>query len=541
MKNKIKLLILTLLCIFTFPILVKADMGAPENYKYEVIVTNPNGTMMRDWNNFEVLIPYNTKLTINYETTEKGILYGDVEYEGENGRINLKDTMIFSSKIDFSKLQKNELKTIFYTLEETDMYKGPSTLYGKIDKVKIPADTKVKFEYCTNDSYDPMWIYTEYKGTKGWVYSYSYRNSSEYLYGFDSTLVKYVEDGEFFLVAENVKLYDRPIRTYDETEDKEAKLLGTVPHGYVYKYNLVTSPVAKRNSYYIEYNGKKGWISVDGWTAGPHEESVAGKVEGTLTVLKYKGLEVYESYLDKKPISGMTIPYLSEVKYKRMFCYDFDNSTSAALEAALIEYKGKEYWIKGFEYDIYSKHSYGEYYSEPLEITEEVTLYEHPTTKKVLNISIPVNTEIEPLEVIYGDENDWYFVNYKGKKGWLNSNQIKKDIPEEEEETEDDEEEIISPEKPENNKKDPLKGKAESEFKELTPFQIALISLGSAIILVVTSFVTIILINKKKSSKVEENKVKEEKTEKKNKVKEEKLEETPKQDTTTKTKKESKK
>jgi hypothetical protein len=49
MKNKLCKFILTICLIIVFPMLVNADMGAPESYQYDVIITNPNGATATTW------------------------------------------------------------------------------------------------------------------------------------------------------------------------------------------------------------------------------------------------------------------------------------------------------------------------------------------------------------------------------------------------------------------------------------------------------------------------------------------------------------
>ena len=83
MKNKLFKFILTICLILVFPMLVNADMVAPESYEYDVIITNPNGATATTWEGgkeVEVIIPYNEVVTVTFEHQYEGKLTLSVNY-----------------------------------------------------------------------------------------------------------------------------------------------------------------------------------------------------------------------------------------------------------------------------------------------------------------------------------------------------------------------------------------------------------------------------------------------------------------------------
>ena len=160
----IKKIIVTLICIFALPVLVYADMGSPESYHYEIIITNPNGATLEDYSGEKITIPYDTKLTVHYETEMDGVLYLDVEYNDTYGVISADDVKIYTTEINFDEFAPNTDGRQFYTIDNVEMYKGPSTMYGKAGKI-IPKGKILDYDYS-----DSLWAYLDYEGTKGWIF-----------------------------------------------------------------------------------------------------------------------------------------------------------------------------------------------------------------------------------------------------------------------------------------------------------------------------------------------------------------------------------
>ena len=503
MKNKIKTIILTIICILTMPILVNADMGAPESYQYEVIVSNPQGAKVYDWEGKATgkVIPFDTKITVGYEYLINGELYVDMYLDDEessnitlDGVIKSSDTKLFTEEIDFSKLSKNEDKTQYYAFLDTEMYKGPSTVYGKIENTTIPAGTTINFTYSSGgvEFGGGYWIYTEYKETKGWVFTYAMKDMSPYT--IDCT-VALVEKGKIMIIGDQ------------DIIDHKGNVVGKAKDLEEYEYSYIRQTYPKTSEYYIKNDKIEGWVS--GTFFGPSTEGAVHYNLGTYLAVEKDSIELYEDYRQTKKVKNLTIPYGTE--YEEYYCVgvkineqdDFDEEN--IIQSCQVSYNGKKYWMDA---EIESL-----YYSSDITITtkEELSMYKYMDNTESLNITIPVNktlvTKWSYLEN-YEPRITWYYIEYEGTKGWI---KIDESISETEVE-----EEVISPEEEEEEiVEEPT---VENEEKSLTPKQTAFIAIGVAVLLGVGALVTILLINKNKKTK------KEEAVTEKEEVKEEKIE-----------------
>ena len=252
--KKVKLLLLSLLVLFMLPISVLADGPGPQLHEYDVRVTNPDGAKALDYDYKtqdykEIKVPFDTIITIAMEVTHDGELYG--ESWNESYLVRLSDCTVVDKELDLSSFDNAGGKLYVYS-EGAYLYKGPAKAYGKASNTMIPVGTTLNYTYS-----DGIFAYTEYKGTKGWVYVGNVRKVYEELPSVASYVYK-LELTSF----EEIKIYEK--------NDKTSTVIGTIPKNVKFKpiYNLTLDCYNGEGSkcsifYYVTYNGKSGWIEAN--------------------------------------------------------------------------------------------------------------------------------------------------------------------------------------------------------------------------------------------------------------------------------------
>ena len=511
MKNQINKILLLIISIFIIPIIVNADMGVPSSYQYEVVVSNPQGAIVYDWEGKKTgeVIPYDKKITVGYEHTINGELYIETYYENPDedgyfvGMIKFSDTKLFSTEINFSELNKNTENIQYYAWEDTELYKGPSTAYGKIENITIPKGTTIDYTYSAGDMVT-LWVYTEYEGTKGWVYVCTMDTMS--IYDIKSTVVTKGNGKLMFIGNQNV--YDRQGKETGKVKDLEE-------YEYIYYY----LPEPKVCLYYIKDEKIEGWVRKEYFD--PITGGISLYEENLSFAIEKDGVKLYEDYKLTKEVKNERIPYATEFNTYYWIWLEQDKDDNKddnkdddeinLISSRQVNYKGKKYWINAEEI-IYKENEY--------EITtlEEYQMYKYNNKNELLNITIPSGTILgtkwrtinEDDSSEYQSPNYWYYVEYENQKGWIyidtenDKTQIKEKF-----DSEPDLEE-------ESTNKSEVKDK-----KDLTPKQTAYIAIGVALLLAIGTAVTIVLINKKKKVKALETPVAEDTKENKNETLEE--------------------
>ena len=227
--KKIILLLVFSLCIFTGLIMgAYADVASPTLTIYEAVVTNKDGAKALSGADLDLQIAYFG----NEELTESVIAYNQVvivkeemggmaliEYNGKTFAVSTDDISAKNTKYSLDKATHLDKTEKVITRYETDIYEGPSDKFKYLGKV--PEDVILEYSYKAG-----YWLYIEYKGTKGWVYS-----------KFGST-----DDREITLLAD--------YKDFVKTTIKKGTTLKCL---YSMWYRV-------GESCYVEYNGKKGWI-----------------------------------------------------------------------------------------------------------------------------------------------------------------------------------------------------------------------------------------------------------------------------------------
>lgn len=474
MKNNIKKLLILVIGIFVLPFIVYADMGIPDSYNYDVIITNPKGAILytEEGKKTNVIINFDTKISINHDRLIKDELY--LEYYSEEhetfGYIKYSDVKLFEEEIDFSQAEENKDKEQYYAYDETKIYKGPSAVYGEVKDVTIPAGTIINFTH----EVESMWIYTEYNGTKGWVYIFDYNDI--YPQAPKKTVALVSKDERVVILGDQ--------KVYNDKGDE----IGTVKSLTEYDAIYYSGSRKDIGAVYIKGEDIEGWVKEAGrfGTNGAH---FIYEEEYKSIITERKGLTLFKD-VELKEATDITIPCGTELTTKYYIIMYTEGDISSQ-----IEYKGKKYWINLnyeniAEEDILTIESLG----------KNKTLYKYSDTEESLNIEIPAK---EKLVSYYnfmeytGEQsandtpiyNTWYYVEYQGTKGWIYISDLEneKDPTIITPEIEDEEE----PEVEEETEED-------EESQNLSPKQIAIISICVAVVLAVGALTTILLINKKK-------------------------------------------
>lgn len=472
MKRIINNLLLSILSLFIFPIVAKADVAAPESSSYIVTVAKQEGTILYDWEMKEILtIPYNEKLTILFETDIKGSLYGDVSYNGKYGYIKLNDTIANPEDIDFSNLEENELNDKYYTLKETTMYNGPSPTYGIIKDIIIPSNTTLEYKYYSILSDQIGWIYTEYNGTKGWVYVHGTPEYSYYENVEKTVAIKAKPTDKILILSEEEKLYKEP--------NIESEEVYTLKSNNEYTYTHYIELEWPYTAFYINDGKAKGWYLVDNSHYDNSKHSI--RELKYIYILNKDGIKLKDNYKDKK-YNDIIVPEKTILKSE----YSVRFNEEIYYE---VEYKDKKYWMANGYINDYLM-SFYQYNIKPVkEIKTYSDLKDYDSETET---TIPKDTELKSFVFVH-DYNDtlesWYYIEYNNEYYWIHDN---KDLNIQQSYFEE-----------ESEKKEPSKRKEESDTKELTPKQIGLICTGGAIILALVAVVTIKLINKKKKEVVQ--------------------------------------
>ena len=497
MKKQLKKLLILIISIFTIPIIAKADMGTPILESYEVIVTNTKGAIVYDTDGKKTgdIIPYDTKLKASYEHKIGNKIYIDFYTPEETGLdidgiILLSDIQVFNPEIDFSKFPKSTKQIKFYTIAETDLYKGPASAYGKVENVKIPAETRIDYTYeFRAEDYELLWIYTEYNGTKGWVYVHSYVSLTPH--AIECTVAR-KSSGKILITS------DRNII------DNSGNVIGKVKKSEEYEYTYITNREPKAPSYYIKKDNIEGWVSGD--NNGLYTEGISEETEIRYLALEKDGMAIFEDSALTKKVEKTTIPYGTEIT--TTYCIDTHQDSEdedyeiIISEICEIKYNNKNYWAL---IDDETSIKVAVVSDSRITTQDETEMYKNHYDDEALKIKIPADISLEPKWESFKEDEDggnWYYVEYENQKGWIYIAQDNVEEPNDDVNSED-----------QNANEENEKVKEETEEKTLTPKQTAYIAIGTAALLAVGALFTILLINKNKKNKKEnEEKIVEEAT-----------------------------
>ena len=157
-----KIVYLILAVLFLFPIVAKADVGAPEIKAYTVVSKSGQDEPYYDWDLTEKgIVPAGQEVEINMEEKIDGVLYG-ISYNTLNGYIiKLSDFKVSKGQ----ELGTSEAKYVakVFAKDGLVVYAGPSYINEEVGKLAYGDDIKVgEFE-------GDAWLYVEKGSIKGYV------------------------------------------------------------------------------------------------------------------------------------------------------------------------------------------------------------------------------------------------------------------------------------------------------------------------------------------------------------------------------------
>lgn len=356
----LKKIIVSLITLLLLPIVAFADVGAPSFTEYSVRVSNKNGTTVKEWENGKYVdkhIEYDTILkNIVYEEEIDGELYG----HSDLGIFKLSDCEPLNKDIDLNKYSKDTGKLYVYK-KGAYLYNGPSKIYGKVDNdVMIPVGETITYTYK-----DELFAYVDYKGTKGWVYTYQVVDGNPGPYKEGSSLAT-LENGKIHTVND-ATIYINPYK--GESTNVVIPKNTDIEYKYVYDYNVF------KPSYYVTYKNTSGWIfNTD-----------------------------KETVLAKSFNSGLIYTYEDSLKLCKKAMYDCDTYGDVIPKNTLIPIK---YIVGGYDDLLYVEN---DEYSGWIETLHEELSYRLSYSKSV----ILLENDVEEYSEINGTKTDKVLKNGK--------------------------------------------------------------------------------------------------------------------------------
>lgn len=196
-------------------------------------------------------IPNNTKLTYEYGAVEdeqgiNGTMWGYVEHDGKKGWI---PTARMSSLSEFDNIVALEENGRIMTIEDTVIREYPYEAAKPLGIV--PLETRIKYSYLADGLFPSEgWYYIEYNGTKGWIKSVA------------------------TAINANITTNDKT-KVYKSADTNSGLADFILPSGTtinsIYRYGY------RSYYYYIEYEGKSGWVYADAYCDA--DESVPSTCE----------------------------------------------------------------------------------------------------------------------------------------------------------------------------------------------------------------------------------------------------------------------
>lgn len=404
--KKFTFVIIFIVVLFFIPVICNADVGVPGITPYKVRVKNPNGIIMKSYNNKEKRVSYDTILEIRFEIRNNDKVCGLVleENSPEEYIVDLSEVELIADEVDISGLEPQEPTTMYVYDEGAYLYKGPSKIYDKVDgNVMIPVGTTISFEYS-----DDMWAYVEYNGHKGWVYIFSMIDVSPYNEG--SCLVSQPSDRNTSLYT----LTDIYLTSSPRSTEKSGIVVPAFTEvTYKYYYNAH----AHRQSFCIEYNGKEGWYEEE-------EYAIACNCKNRdINLITITDIPVYSTCRNTDSTVLTTIPKNTECDVIYVTSDEHDIETWC-----YVSYNGVEGWIQNLYEDpkicldsnlYYFNYKIVEQY-QALVDTELFTEIGGNTT----GVTIPKESILSRKYYYYNNNNseNWCYVYNDTYEGWIKYN-----------------------------------------------------------------------------------------------------------------------
>lgn len=338
-----------LLIVFIFPIMVKADMGAPVIQPYEAYIVNASGAdyyeyyFEDDESGYKKVgtLDYDTKIKVEYESSIDGKNYAQFEkdenlyYILTKDIIPIKDEFVIEDNLGKGYVYKLDDPVKITVLKEDGikMHKGPANAYSVVGTT-IPKGTKLEYVYNVGED-GTVWVYVEYKNIKGWIST------------LEGTVGSYIEEN--MLISKDLEIKN------------EGKVVGTIPANTMLESYYTIDPWSW--GYYITYDEVSGYVNSE-------DVSIA---YGTWQITSKDNKVLYEyADLNSKVLED-NIPANTTLEYS----YGLGHHWT---EWVYTTYNGKTGWV---------------YYSDENVSEEKVSDETIETTKKITTTKAPDKIGVE--------------------------------------------------------------------------------------------------------------------------------------------------
>lgn len=453
--------ILIFLILLFIPCLVLADSSSPMLTTYDVLVSSLDGAVAYEstWDSISqnanrIIIPFDTKLKVVYETRlsfdnnfENETDAVIVEYNSKQYALTLKDVTPYSKNVDLDKYKKEETQFYVYQ-DETNIYKGPSKTYGKIEG-KIPKDTILTTKY-----YNNYFAYIEYEDISGWIFIVSDMVKTKYPSEYKSSVLDHTKKTKIMTVTET------------ELIDKENNKI-TIPAKTNLSYEFGSTSLRV-----VNYNDKEYFLYIrDPYRSN---ENIVISLDDSKQSMTDKEIPIYNSLKEKEVID--TIPANQIV------------TINPVLEDYVGERPSLNYYINYNNIEGFVVNDFNEITNEyvSLERTISIDLYEKIEDEKPIK-TISLDSYYEKYS--YYKNQTWYYIESLENKGWIKSSDLNK------------KDDLNTPVE-DNKDKAPNK----NIFNNMTVKELVTYLVIGCFIISLTTFVTIKLVNKNKKEKVINNK-----------------------------------
>lgn len=282
-----KIVYLILAVLFLFPVVAKADMGAPTVKSYTVVSkTGGEEDIYRyaEGGKLSVVgkLPAGKEVKIEFEDKNNGEYYGHFwESETSNGFVKLSNFKVAKGQ----EVEKSEAVNVAKVLKKEGLtvFSGPGYINEEIGTLDYLDDIK-SGEY----NFDNSWLYIEKGDLKGYVeggvgiltkgnridlvtskvYTEYYTLDRMYrgaIYAFENNEYKLIQttgapysQSDVATTKTECRIYKDGIVEWTENETIYGESIGTIPAGVELK--PLYSSFTHYSAYYVEYNGTKGWI-----------------------------------------------------------------------------------------------------------------------------------------------------------------------------------------------------------------------------------------------------------------------------------------
>jgi len=303
---------------------------------------------------------------------------------------------------------------------------------------------------------------------------------------------------KYYIFDDTNVLYKGPSKTYGKVE----------PETTLKKGSIVETEYYDQLWAYVEQDGVKGWVYTYTYTdVAPYEEQPGMAIyatdwyNGSVKVKKtIEEKKIYKSPKEKEVIA--TIPKDTNVN----IIYVYNDEPK--FPYYYVSYDGKKGWVKAEAIEI-EGNSFLNMLNQvvttnstyKVDNSNGISMYkEYNSTSEILE-TIPNNTILDVKYELIGNYHwPWYQVEYNGKTGWVKGENVKIDdngtTSQPDNNNTEEEQETNIP-----NTEDTTMEKDEEQEK-LSPREIIIICITTAVVASLTAFVTIKLINKKKETKI---------------------------------------